>query len=508
MSSHRAALRAGAVGLFALTLAVAGYQFDTEPSAAPGASDQESEADVVVGRTFASRPDLQAPLIQADSHSSTPLGSRDDDLTFLAPKDGEPMTGPLIVDADGEPVWIRPLLDVYGQDLRAYDLRVQEYAGEPVLTWWAGLNLGVGYGFGVYQIMDRSYEVIATVNTRGSQSDHHGMTLTDDGTALLITYRKVRQDLTTVGGPSDGWAVNCVVQEVDVATGDVVFRWSGMDHVPLTDTRIVVGPNTMVDGSEAVPLDYLHVNSVTEDTDGSLLISARNTHAVYRVDRETGKVDWILGGESSDFRMLGKARFAWQHDAQRQDDGTLTLFDNEAGPAVGEESRGLRLALDTKRMTARVVTEYLPPDGRLSSSQGNLQVRDNGNVVIGWGGLPFYSEYTRDGRLLFDAQVISGASYRAYRLPWEAEPAEPPTLTVDDGTAHVSWNGATEVEAWRFLAGADAARAREVVTSPRTGFETTVDVPDAPYLAVQALDAEGNVLATQDSGGRTTTRAE
>jgi Arylsulfotransferase (ASST) len=494
MKPPRIAARAGVVGLALLMLAVAGDESETTPTSVPVASPEPA---TVAGRTFMSRPDLSAPLIQVAGSRASRQGDRAalGDPVFLAPKDGGPITGPLIVDADGEPVWIHPL-----EDTRAYDLRVQEYEGEPVLTWWRGQNLGIGYGFGDYVIMDRSYRVIAKVTTRGSSADHHGMTLTDDGTALLITYRKMPRDLTALGGPEDGWVVDCVVQEIDVATGKVVFSWSGIDHVPIADTKIRIGPYTQVDGTFGFPLDYLHVNSVTEDDDGSLLISARNTHAVYRVDRETGEVDWVLGGSASDFRMLGNAEFAWQHDAQRQPDGTITLFDNEAGPAVGEQSRGLRLDLDVAARTARVVTEYLPPDGRLSSSQGNLYVRDNGNVFIGWGGLPFYSEYARDGELLLDAQLLGGASYRAFRMPWIGEPTEPPALAVDDGTAYVSWNGATEVAAWRFLAGADAASAKVVATTPRTGFETSAPVPDEPYVAVQALDADGRVLATAEPG--------
>jgi hypothetical protein len=494
MSPPRLAARVGAVGLALLALAVVGDQFEAAPTPTPDSTAaSSSEPAPVPGRVFVSRPDLSAPLIRVvggrpdRQGSRTPLG----DPVFLAPKDGGPITGPLIVDSGGEPVWIHPLADT-----RAYDLRVQRYDGQPVLTWWRGENLGVGYGFGDYMIMDRSYRVIAKVTTRGSSADHHGMTMTDDGTALLITYRKVAHDLTAVGGPSDGFAVNCVVQEVDVATGKVVFSWSGMEHVPITDTKIRIGQYTQVDGSYDFPLDYLHVNSVTEDDDGSLLISARNTHAVYRVDRTTGEVDWILGGTSSDFRMVGNSEFAWQHDAQRQPDGTITLFDNEAGPAVGEESRGLRLDVDPKAGTARVVTEYLPPDGRLSSSQGNLYVRDNGNVFIGWGGLPFYSEFAADGDLLLDAELLGGASYRAFRMPWVGVPHEPPALVVDDGTAYVSWNGATEVASWRFLAGPDPAHAVEVTTTPRTGFETSAPVPDKPYIAVEALDASGDVLAT------------
>ena len=485
MRIERAAVCAACVGLAMLTLAATAARND----APIGQVDAETDS----GRAFVSRPDLDVPLILTKTYGP-PGATRpvDDDLVLVAPKDGAPMTGPLILDTDGEPVWIYPL-----DSERAYDLRVQEYQGKPVLTWWRGLNLGVGYGYGRYQIMDQHYRVIATVTTRGSLADHHGMTLTDDGTALLITYRKAPYDLSELGGPEDGYVVNEVVQEVDVQTGKVVFSWSGLDHVPVGQTEARIGPDSLGDGTLTSPLDYLHVNSVTEDRDGSLLISARNTHAIYRVDRETGKVDWTLGGKASDFRMLGDSRFAWQHDAHRQPDGTITLFDNEAGPAVGDESRGLRLAVDPKTHTARVVTEYLPPDGRLSSSQGNLQVMPDGHAFIGWGGLPFYSEYAADGRLLMDAQIISGQSYRAYRQHWVGRPLHPPDLVVEDGVAHVSWNGATEVEAWRVLTGDDAASARVYVTAPRSAFETAIDVPDdAPYLAVQALDDHGRMLAT------------
>ena len=77
------------------------------------------------------------------------------------------------------------------------------------------------------------------------------------------------------------------------------------------------------------------------------------------------------------------AQFAWQHDAQLHADGTLTLFDNQAAPPVGERSRGLRLALDTEAMTATVVQEWLPTDPTLlAGSQGNLQVLPGGNVVV------------------------------------------------------------------------------------------------------------------------------
>ena len=61
----------------------------------------------------------------------------------------------------------------------------------------------------------------------------------------------------------------------------------------------------------------------------------------------------------------------------------------------------------------------------------------------------------------------------------------------------VSWNGATNVASWQVLGGASATTLAPVSSAPKTGFQTTISVPaGATYVAVQALDASGAVLAT------------
>lgn len=475
MRAHRAGLTA------AILLMIAAVGGD---GADESASPPRHEYVTLPGRTL--------PVIEVTAYHGAAgrHALADDALFFLAPKDGDALTGPLIVDSAGEPVWIGP-------DVRAYDPRVQSYRGKPVLTWWRRLD---GPRVGEVVIMDRSYRPIATVTTRGATADPHETTLTPRGTVLLVGNRTVGRDLSNVGGPRRGWVEDSVVQEVDVATGRVLFEWSALEHIPLTDSRVRLPTDEYGAGTRSDPWDFAHVNSVTEDGD-SLLISARNTCAIYRVDRTTGDVDWTLGGRSNDFRFVGGARFLWQHDAQRQPDGTITLFDNHGTYELGGESRGLRLRLDVPNRTAAKVRAYRLPGGRLAATQGNMQVRADGQVVVGWGSSPHYSELTSDGRLLLDVDFGSGESYRVYRMPWVGMPTTRPTLVVLDGTAFVSWNGATEVAAWRFLAGADADDASVVTTVPRDGFESSVDVPDEPYVAAQALDADGTVLGTAEVDG-------
>ena len=113
-------------------------------------------------------------------------------------------------------------------------------------------------------------------------------------------------------------------------------------------------------GAKAPPYDYFHVNSIAVEPNGNFLVSARNTHTVYEIDRKTKKVLWRLGGKKSDFKLGAGVRFAWQHDARRQADGTITIFDNGAAPPVEKFSRVLVVRADTEHEEGDTRAE-LPP---------------------------------------------------------------------------------------------------------------------------------------------------
>jgi hypothetical protein len=98
---------------------------------------------------------------------------------------------------------------------------------------------------------------------------------------------------------------------VDIETGEVLFEWHSLEHVGFEEST--AGPNP--DQRDAY--DYFQINSVAEDNVGNLLVGARKTSAIYKVDRESGEVIWRLGGNRSNFVMGEGARFAFQHDARR-----------------------------------------------------------------------------------------------------------------------------------------------------------------------------------------------
>jgi hypothetical protein len=345
--------------------------------------------------------------------------------------------------------------------------------------------------------MDSSYRPVATVRAaNGYDMDAHEMKVTPSGTALVMSYVAVPWDLSKVGGRRDGLVEDNVVQEIDVKSGALLFEWHALGSIGLGESY---RPAPRDRGKVHDPY---HLNSIDLDVDGNLVLSARHTNAIYKIDRRTGDVLWRLGGKRSTFTMRPGTAFALQHDARVQRDGTLTLFDNVAEdlPARGRRSRGIALALDHRRRTASLVREFVHPDGILSPTQGSMQQLDGRGAFIGWGGVqPLFTEFDRDGRTVFDARFLAKGveTYRAYRMPWRATPAARPnavaTSTGKRTTVHLSWNGATEVSRWR-VRPADAGPA---VTVPERGFETTVNLRGRPHgVTAEALDASGTVLGT------------
>jgi len=446
---------------------------------------------------FVSRPDLRPPIIEI----KTPAKGTAPGYIFFAPKLAVRQAGPMIIDDRGAMVWFHPLKLTKG----ITDFRVQQYRGKPVLTWWRGRLSNVGVGNGWFAIWDDRYRPVAEVRPgNGLVGDVHDFVITPQNTALMTIYHRRPLDLTPVGGPAEGKIWDGIVQELDIRTGRVLFEWHSYPEVAIKESYAISPKRSR--GKKAPPYDYFHLNSIDVDTDGNLLLSARNTQAVYKINRRTGKVMWRLGGKKSDFALGPGVRFAWQHDARRHADGTISIYDNGAAPPVHKFSRVLVLDVNDKTKKATLLRSYRHPKKLLAPFEGNAQFLANGNILVGWGAWPYITEFDRSGRVLFDAYYGHGKppgkdadSYRAYRFPWQGRPADRPALAVKQreavATLHVSWNGATDVARWTVLAGSDADELRPIGTWPKQGFETAITVQsDAKFYAVQAVAADGTKL--------------
>jgi hypothetical protein len=433
-----------------------------------------SQAHAAVYRHFHSRPDLKPPPVEILKRAPDASLS----YIFIAPKKNVAQIGPLILDNRGNIVWFHPL-DADGMT----DFRVQVYRGRPVLTWWRGRTAD-GRSVEPYAIYDSSYRPIASVQPENDLGgDIHEFLITRRNTALITVSHYV-----TFAGRR---VLEGGIQELDIRTGRLLFQWLSTDHVPLSESYY----RPPHDRSRT--FDYFHINSVQLDRDGNLIASARNTHTIYKISRRTGRILWRLGGKQSDFTLGEGVRFAWQHDARRRSDGTLTLFDNEAGPKIRPQSRGEVLHLDFKRMRATLLRNYVHRPRLVSVDQGNMQLLPNGHYFVGWGHQHYFTEFGPKGKILLDGRFGVGHvdSYRAYRFHWVGHPTQPPAITVVRNTVYVSWNGATEVAAWQLLSGAERKHLHPVVTVRKRGFETAIPLrSDAEWIAVRALDAHGRIL--------------
>lgn len=379
-----------------------------------------------------------APAHAAPAHGSTaypsspltvltghPRGAAD---IFVTPTSAAGTSnGAQIIDAAGRTVWFHQAapgtLDA--------DFRTQTLHGKPVLTFWEGKNLG-GLSDGTDYIYDQHYRLIASVHAGPAvTTDGHEFLVTDRGTAWVLSYDSATADLSSIGGSSQQSVIDGIVQEIDIRTGRVLFSWNSADHVPYSQSE------QPLPASPSSPWDWFHVNAVHIDTDGNLLVSARNTWTTYKIDPGSGQIIWQLGGKASSFQLaaapgqtLNNAGdiFAWQHDINGHGDGTYTVFDNEAAGAGNtgqgvtaelDHSRAVTIKLDERSHRATLLASDDEPDGQLASSQGNAQLLADGSVFVGWGSLNAISEFDRSGGLIYDARFPSGTnSYRAYLLNW------------------------------------------------------------------------------------------
>jgi hypothetical protein len=352
--------------------------------------------------------------------TSSPFVAQGGDF-FISPY-GDASTyanGPEIVNSQGQVVWFQAV--PAGEE--ASDFRVQTYEGQPVLTWWQGTGLG-GLSSGTDYIYNDHYQPIATVNAgNGLSADGHEFLITPRNTALILSYTTATANLTSIGGPADQTVINGVVQEIDIATGKVLFQWNSEDHVPFSQSE------QPLPASPSTPWDWFHINAVKLDTNGNLLIDGRDTWTTYEVSPWSGNILWQLGGKDSSFKLqaapgqvLDSAGeiFAWQHDPEALGDDTYTFFDNESsGTPELPYSRAITVKLNPWTKVATLVASDDQPEGLSAASQGNAQTTPQRNLVVGWGALPYFSEFSPSGQLLFNAEFPAGVNtYRAYQFQW------------------------------------------------------------------------------------------
>ncbi|KAM3417207.1 hypothetical protein BST61_g5467 [Cercospora zeina] len=436
--------------------------------------------------------------------------------------------GPLIYDGAGELVWSGACLL---ENQNAVDFRPFQADGRDYLSMILYSQSPKGIESSRAVILDDSFQVSSTYelsSDSGMSLNMHEFNIIDNGkTVLHLSKRSIERDITGVKQSSTSSPAGRIVDngfvEVDLATKNVVFQWWAADHIPLTDSSGVVSGLTQ---KAPQGWNWIHMNSVDKNDDGDYLICARYTDAVYKISGKNGKTLWTLGGRSSSFKLPPDLEISRQHDARFiSSSGTeeVISFLNNGGDDHGSTSSvssGLLLSLNTATMTARTITRWSRPSGEVTQQRGNFQVLPNGNVFAGWSDNAHISEHSAQGELLMEARWTSErfATYRAWKGNFTSNrPAEPPVLkSVVFGTSrddavlvcYVSWNGATEVDDWRFYAVGKDGKGTILGRMEKSGFETMFQMKgcfDEVYAEAGCSDGKvlgkSAVVATRDAGG-------
>jgi hypothetical protein len=444
---------------------------------------------------FRSRRDLQ-PAQLTVTRNKAPSSAGD---IFVAPQYGPSQDGPMLLDSTGHLLWFHPT----PRSQLATDFRVQQLYGKPVMTWWQG-SMNNGSGRGSDYIYNTDYQQIGVVHAAdGLQgADLHEFLLRNNGIAWIVGVSPLRYPGTLKP------LMDSVVQMIDIKTGLVMFEWHAYDHIPLSASYFKTPHHP------GHVFDPYHLNSISIDRDGNPIVSMRNTWASYKINLASGGLIWTLGSSQSSFKMGSGTRTAFQHDLVVHGDGTLTIFDDGAGPPREErQSRAIHIALNTSAMTATLIKQYTHSPPLSSNYEGGVQILPGGDVFVDWGQKQYFTEFTGSGQTDFDAHWNTFTpSYRAYRFPWSAQPPTQPAAIVTRpangiSTVWASWNGATTVSSWRLRGGNDPNHLSTLGDVPRHGFETQVQGhTELPYLQAQALGSKGQVLASTKTVGSTGTR--
>jgi len=255
-----------------------------------------------------------------------------------------------------------------------------------------------------------------------STNFHHDLMILDDGNYAVIYVQARDLDLSSVGGTIDQRVAGDGYLVFDSA-GNIINEWNVFDYYfPESAMQqgsywnAVYGQNT---------LDWTHINSIEEDSDGNFLLSVSHWDKVIKVNRTTDEVMWEFG-ESA--QIPTPSVFDYQHALTNTANNQYMLFDNLG--LVGR-SRVLEFSIDPINFTATQIWEYVPDDPFVAFVMGNANRLENGNTLINFGLAAAIQEVDESGELLWDFRV-GVSNYRAYKVPYLNEPHPEVIVSLPD----------------------------------------------------------------------------
>ena len=209
--------------------------------------------------------------------------------------------------------------------------------------------------------------------------------------------------------------------------------WVSIDHVGLDESYQPL-PRTR----PATAYDYFHINSIAEASDGNLLISGRNTWAVYKVHRQTGEVMWRLNGKKSDFESTTAPTSPGSTTCAPTVSSQITIFDNaniSGHASIGADARPRRAQAQATPAQACLPASGQVPglDARQRAGPAQRQrLRRLGRAAL------LLRVLTRRRSCSYDGQFDGATrSYRTFLADWHGRPTDKPAMVARSQPAEV-----------------------------------------------------------------------
>ena len=229
--------------------------------------------------------------------------------------------------------------------------------------------------------------------------------------------------------------------------GTIVWRWNTFDW--LDPYRMGYETLYVYWKLQGFPdhADWTHGNGIWfDESDNSLIASLRHQDALFKIDRETGEIKWILGEPTGwPEELQGKLLQAedgmrWPyhtHAPSITPRGTILLFDNgnyrarpfkPAFPPDQSHSRAVEYEIDTDSMTVRQVWESDSADGNavVTYAMGDADwLPQTGNVLVTYGfcfpreEIPAEVDWLTINDLIFQTRIREFAYENPPEIVWE-----------------------------------------------------------------------------------------
>ncbi|MGN0194204.1 MAG: aryl-sulfate sulfotransferase [Pseudoramibacter sp.] len=197
-------------------------------------------------------------------------------------------------------------------------------------------NYGIAdYHPGARVIMDEDFKVVTEDAGVTAYNPKKSIDWSQAGTAIdgnafemlsLHNTFTVRYNPTRVTNmPAD------IDSQKNTTVAAVILQNAGRSHVnwewkSTSDTRLYSASVSGNDYTSSDIQDYLNPSAMVVDPkDQNLILSFKNADCLVKINSETGKLMWVLGGKADEFGLKDSQKFSGQTDVQAAADGTLTI---------------------------------------------------------------------------------------------------------------------------------------------------------------------------------------